>query len=212
MAAAQSYVLAMLHPDYVRAILPIGGMTAFDPTPRWLFQLMSAAMKSDPVWRKTQRDYYDLPKGQHPHLGMMFGWWILGQSGLSFDYRNTQPWDAVKEEVFYWEPAEGDGAKLQAKASDYDVNDLLHRNRMLDAYDIDDYLHRITAKTLILHVRNDQWLRYEMAEKAAEQIPGAVLLGVDDHPLAHYGIVAAPNLMLNEVNAFLNDIAFPPND
>ncbi len=87
MGAIQSYVWAVLHPDYVEAIMPIAGITAGDPVIRWLFQLMTAAMKSDPVWHETHGDYYHLPKEKHPNKGMMFGWSILGQSGLSFDFR-----------------------------------------------------------------------------------------------------------------------------
>jgi homoserine acetyltransferase len=57
MGAIQSYLWAILHPDYVEAIMPIGGMTGADPIPLWLFQLMTAAMKSDPAWRQTNGAY-----------------------------------------------------------------------------------------------------------------------------------------------------------
>ncbi len=53
MGAIQSYALAVLHPDFVEAIMPVGGITATDPVSRWLFTLMTAAMQSDPVWQKT---------------------------------------------------------------------------------------------------------------------------------------------------------------
>ena len=205
MGAIQSYVWAVLHPDYVEAIMPIGGMTAGDPVPRWLFQLMTAAMKSDPVWHETKGDYYHLPKEKHPNKGMMFGWSILGQSGLSFDFRNTQNWDVAKKDVFYWEPKGEEGAKLVKRASDYDVNDLLYRNQTTETYDINDQLHRIKAKTLIIHVKNDQWLRYKMAEKTAKKIKGAKLVGFES-PLAHYAVSRAPNMVMVEVIDFLKKI------
>jgi len=205
MGGIQSYVWAILHPDYVEAIMPIGGMTAGDPVTRWLFQLMTAAMKSDPVWSKTKGDYYNLPKEKHPNKGMMFGWSVLGQSGLSFDFRNKQKWDIVKKDVFYWEPKADEGTKLVKKGIDYDVNDLLYRNQTVDTYDINNQLHRIKAKTLIIHVKNDQWLRYEMAKEAAKKIKGAKLVGFES-PLAHYAVFRGPNMVMIEVIDFLKKI------
>ena len=167
-------------------------MTASDPIPRWLFQLMTAAMKSDPVWQKTKGNYYDLPKDQHPNRGMMFGWSILGQTGLAFDFRNGQPWDVVKKDVFYWEPKGDEGVKLQAKAKDFDVNDLLLRNQATAAkYDINPHLDQIKAKALIIHVENDQWLRYQMAEKSGCCYQRRETGGIES-PLAHYAVFRAP--------------------
>jgi homoserine acetyltransferase len=205
MGAIQSYVWAVLHPDYVEAILPIGGMTGGDSITRWLFQLMTAAMKSDPVWHQTSGNYYHLPKENHPNKGMMFGWSILGESGLSFDFRNRQKWDVVEKDVFYWEPKGEEGVKLLPKAKDYDVNDLLYRNKTVETYDINDQLHRVKAKTLIIHVKNDQWLRYKMAEKTAKMIKGAKLVGFES-PLAHYAVFRGPNMVMIEVIDFLKGI------
>lgn len=206
MGAIQSYAWAVLHPDYVEGIMPVGGMTAADPVPRWLFQNMSAAMKSDPVWQKTKGNYYNLPKAQHPNRGMMFGWSILGQSGLAFDFRNTQPWDVVKKDVFYWEPKGDEGLKLQGKAKDFDVNDLLIRNKATSVdYNVNLYLDKIQAKTLIIHIENDQWLRYKMAEKTAKAIKGAKLVSFKS-PLAHYAIFRAPNMVKADVVDFLKTL------
>ena len=205
MGAIQSYVWAVLHPDYVEAIMPIGGMTGTDPVPVWLFQLMTAAMKSDPVWRRTNGDYYHLPKEKHPNKGMMFGWSILGQSGLSFDFRNTQSWDMVEKDVFYWEPTGQQASKLVTRGNDFDVNDLLYRNAWMKTYNIDGYLDRIKAKTLILHVKNDQWLRYQEAEQTAKKIKGAKLVAFES-PLAHYAVFRGPNMLMIEVIDFLKQL------
>ena len=176
-----------------------------DPAARWLFQLMTAAMKSDPAWRDTKGDYYKLPKKDHPNKGMMFGWSVLGQTGLSFDFRNQQSWDVVKKDVFYWEPKGDEGANLLKKANDFDVNDLIYRNQAGDRYNINDQLHRIKAKTLIIHVENDQWLRYEMAKEAAKKIKGAKLVGFES-PLAHYAVFRAPNMVMIEVIDFMKQV------
>jgi len=205
MGGIQSYVLALLHPDFVEAIMPIGGITATDPVSRWLFQLMTAAMQSDPVWQKTKGDYYALPKDQHPNKGMMFGWSVLGETGFGFDFRVKQKWDEVKKEVFYWEPKGDEGANLISKARDFDVDDLLGRNQCLEDYNVKDQLGRIKAKTLILHVKNDQWLRYVLAEEAASRIKGAKLVGYDS-PLAHYAVFRGPNVCKEDVLPFFKEI------
>jgi len=201
----QSYVLAAMHPDFVDAIMPIEGCTAADPVMRWLFALMTAAMQSDPVWQRTGGDYYNLPKDQHPNKGMMFGWSVLGETGLSFDFQVKQPWDEVKKDVFYWGPQGDEGANLISKGKDFDVDDLIFRNQAIDIYDINDQLGRMKAKTLILHVKNDQWLRYVLAEETASKIDGAKLVGYE-HPLAHYAGFRAPNVCKDEVMAFFKEI------
>ncbi len=111
----------------------------------------------------------------------------------------------VKKEVFYWEPKGEEGANLR-KRGDYDVNDLLYRNQTIDTYNINDQLHRIKAETLIIHVKNDQWLRYITAEEAAERIEGAKLVGFES-PLSHYAGLRGPNMVMVEVIDFLKEIS-----
>ncbi|MBI5572085.1 MAG: alpha/beta fold hydrolase [Desulfomonile tiedjei] len=205
MGAMQSYALAVMHPDFVEAIMPVGGIVKSDPVVRWLFQLMSDAMESDPVWRETKGDYYARPKDQHPNKGLMFGWSVLGQTSFSLDFRVKQPWDVVTKDVFVWEPKGDEGGNLISKAAEYDVNDLLCRNLSLKDYDLSLGLSRIKARTLIIHVKNDQWLMYSTAEEAAKQIPGAKLVSFED-PLAHYAVFRGPNVMKKEVEAFFGEI------
>jgi homoserine acetyltransferase len=205
MGAIQSYVWAVLHTDYVEAILPIGGVTYSDPVSQWLFQLMTAAMQSDPAWRDTKGNYYHLPKEEHPNQGMMFGWSILRHTGLSFDMRVRQGPDIVKKEVFYWEPQGDQGVDLTGTGKDFDVNDLLYRNQAGNLFDIRDQLQRIKARTLILHVRNDQWLRHVLAEEAVKMIPGSKLESMES-PLAHYALFRAPNVLKEQIRFFFKEI------
>ena len=156
MGAIQSYIWAAMHPDFVEAILPIGGMTASNPATRWLFRLMTAAIESDPAWRQTGGDYYHLPREKHPVRGVMFGWSLLLYTGLSFDFRAAQPWEEARKEVFSWLPGEDEGANLAPLGRSYDANDLLCRNRASEEFDLANDLHQIRTRTLILHVTNDQ--------------------------------------------------------
>lgn len=207
MGGIQSYVWAVLHPEFVDAILPIGGSTSTknDPVLRWIFDLMTAAMKSDPAWRTTNGDYYHLPKDQHPNQGMMFGWSILMHNGMDLDFRVAQGWDEVKKEVFYWEPKDNEGLMLREKARNYDVNDLILRNGSQDRFDLDDHLPDIRAKALVLHVKNDLWLRVGLAEQSARKIPGARFASFES-PMAHYGVFRAPHVLRDEVFSFLQEI------
>lgn len=205
MGAIQSYVWAVLHPDYVEAILPIGGIVYSDPVSSWLFTLMTSGMQSDPAWRDTQGNYYHLPKEKHPNRGMMFGWSILKQTGLTFDLRIQQGMDAVKKEIFLWEPKGDQGANLISQGKDYDVNDLLYRNQAGDQFDIRNQLQGVKAKTLIVHIKNDQWLRYVLAEEAAKKIPGSKLESFES-PLAHYAVFQAPNVLQEQIKGFFKEI------
>jgi homoserine acetyltransferase len=207
MGAIQSYVWALLHLDYVDAIMPIGGSTstANDPVLRWIFDLMSAAMKSDPVWRETEGDYYHLPKEKHPNQGMMFGWSILMHNGLDLDFRIDQGWEEVQKEVFAWDARDYQGLLLREKARNYDVNDLLVRNNAQGRFDIDEHLPSLSAPALILHVKNDLWLRARLAEQSSERIPGARFASFES-PLAHYGVFRAPHALEDEVLGFFGEI------
>jgi homoserine O-acetyltransferase len=205
MGAIQSYVWAVLHPDYVEAILPIGGIVYSDPVSTWLFTLMTSGMQSDPAWRDTKGNYYHLPKEKHPNQGMMFGWSILKHTGLTFDLRIQQGMGAVNKEIFVWEPKGDQGANLVSQGKDYDVNDLLYRNFAGEFFDIRNQLPGVKAKALIVHVKNDQWLRYVLAEEAAKKVPGARLEGFES-PLAHYAVFQAPNVMQEQITGFFKEI------
>ncbi|MFH1134583.1 MAG: alpha/beta fold hydrolase [Pseudomonadota bacterium] len=204
MGAMQCYLWALMHPEMVEAIMPIGGAIRENSGFKWLLELMTAALQSDPAWRETKGYYYDRPKEKHPNQGVMFGWSLLEQSSLSHEFRANQPWSAVAPKVFSWIPEAGRGTGLAARAAEYDLNDLIQRNRAFDGFDIARFLKDIKASTLIIHVKNDQWLPFSQAGEAARMIPGARLLGFES-PLSHYGIFAAPNLFRKEIKGFLEE-------
>ncbi len=207
MGAIQSYVWALLHPGYVEAIMPIAGITSTQKNTvlKWTFQLMSEAMMSDPVWRETRGDYYHLPKDRHPNQGMMFGQSIMGLNLLDLDFRIRQGWDQVKMEVFTWDSRQDFGKFLKETAKIMDVNDLLVRNRSQADFDIDEHLPRITCPALVLHVKNDLWLRLQLAEESAKRMPAARFASFES-PYAHFGAFCAPNVLVDEVRSFFHEI------
>jgi homoserine O-acetyltransferase/O-succinyltransferase len=211
MGATQTYVWGVMHPQYVSAIMPIGGTTqsdAEDPVGNWTFQLMTAAIESDPVWQTTKGNYYNLPKEKHPLAGVAFGWSVLGLTGYDFGFRTTQAFTSVQPEIFYWNPPnEKAGLNVTNRAKLYDAVDLVWRNRVGETHNINPYLGRIQARTLVMHITNDLWLNFKLAERAVEKIPGADLIA-EESPVAHYGVFSIINQRKNDPKfvSFMNDV------
>jgi len=212
MGGTQTYVWGVMHPEYVSAIMPIGGTTqsdAEDPVGNWTFQLMTAAIQSDPVWQATKGNYYDLPKEKHPVAGVAFGWSVLGLTGYDFAFRTSQSFAAVQPEVFYWDPPnEKAGTSVTNRAKLYDAVDLVWRNRVGEIHNLNPYLGRVQARTMVMHITNDQWLNFKLAEKAVERIPGADLIA-EESPVAHYGVFSIINHRVHDPKfvSFLEDVA-----
>jgi pimeloyl-ACP methyl ester carboxylesterase len=212
MGGTQTYVWGVMHPEFVSAIMPIGGTTqsdAGDPVGNWTFQLMTAAIESDPVWQQTKGDYYNLPKEKHPLMGMAFGWSVLGLTGYDFDFRTTQTFTAVQPEIFYWDPPnEKAGLNVINRSKLYDAVDLVWRNRVGETHNVNDQLGRIRARTLVMHITNDLWLNINLARKAVERVPGADLIE-EESPVAHYGVFPIINNRKNDPKfvAFMDDVA-----
>ena len=212
MGGTQTYVWGVMHPEYVQALMPIGGTTqsdAEDPVGNWTFQLMTAAIESDPVWQATKGDYYNLPKEKHPLPGVAFGWSVLGLTGYDLSYRTTQAFTAVQPEVFYWDPPnEKAGSSVNKRAAIYDAVDLVWRNRVGETHNINPYLGRIQSRTLVMHITNDLWLNFKLAQRAVDKIPGADLIA-EESPVAHYGVFSIINNRKHDAKfvAFLEDVA-----
>lgn len=212
MGGTQTYVWGVMHPEYVGAIMPIGGTTqsdAGDPVGNWTFQLMTAAIQSDPVWQQTKGDYYGLPKEKHPLMGMAFGWSVLGLTGYDLSFRTTQAFTSVQPEIFYWDPPnEKAGLNVINRSKIYDAVDLVWRNRVGELHNINADLGRIQSRTLVIHIKNDLWLNFTLAEKAVERIPGADLIA-EESPVAHYGVFSILNTRKNDPKfvSFMDDVA-----
>lgn len=212
MGGTQTYVWGVMHPEFMGGLMPIGGTTqsdAEDPVGNWTFQMMTAAIQSDPVWQATKGDYYKLPKEKHPVPGVAFGWSVLGLTGYDFAYRTTQSFAAVQPEVFYWDPPnEKAGSSVTNRAKLYDAVDLVWRNRVGETHNVNPYLGRIQARTMVMHITNDLWLNFKLAERAVDRVPGAQLIA-EESPVAHYGVFSIVNHRKNDPKfvAFMDDVA-----
>jgi homoserine O-acetyltransferase/O-succinyltransferase len=212
MGGTQTYVWGVMHPEFVQALMPIGGTTqsdAEDPVGNWTFQLMTDAIESDPVWQATNGNYYNLPKEKHPLPGVAFGWSVLGLTGYDLAFRTSQNFEAVQPEVFYWDPPnEKAGSSVTKRATLYDAVDLVWRNRVGEIYNINPYLGRIRSRTLVMHITNDLWLNFKLAQRAVDRIPGADLIA-EESPVAHYGVFSIINHKIHDPKfvSFLEDVA-----
>ena len=212
MGGTQTYVWGVMHPQFVSAIMPIGGTTqsdAGDPVGNWTFQLMTAAIQSDPVWQQTKGDYYKMPKEKHPLMGLAFGWSVLGLTGYDFAYRTSQAFTSVQPEIFYWDPPnEKAGLNVINRSKLYDAVDLVWRNRVGETHNINADLGRVQARTMVMHITNDLWLNFKLAEQAVEKIPGADLIA-EESPVAHYGVFSIINRRKNDPKfvSFMDDVA-----
>jgi len=123
---------------------------------------------------------------------------------MSFDHRIEAGWEEAQKEAFAWEMHGKEGALLVPYGRNYDAVDLLYRNRAGESLDVTERLDRIRAKTLILHVANDNWVRLRMARKAHERIAGSALCSFE-HPLGHYALFRAPNVFRDRIRTLLED-------
>lgn len=212
MGATQSYVWGVMHPDFMNGLMPVGGTSQSDggdPVGNWTFQLMSAAIESDPQWRATGGNYYNLPKDKHPNQGVAFGWSVLLMTGFDFQFRSQQDWAKVQPDIFYWNPPNPQaGSAVNKRALLFDAVDLLWRNRAGETYNINNQLARIKARTLVMHIENDQWLTFDRAKRTVEKVPGADFVH-EKSPVAHYGVFS---ILKNRefdptVAAFLSDVS-----
>ena len=214
MGATQAYYWGLMHPEMVKAVMPIGGATATDgegPVAAWTFQLAKAALEGDPAWVATNGNYYNLPKEKHPNKGVEFHWSMLTLTGYQLNYRQSLGWDAVSKDVFYWEadPRMGPnaGANLKKLAEQFDAVDLWFRDTVGEIHNVNKLLPGMKARTLVVHIDNDQWLISDKARAAAQAIPGAQYVGFSD-PTAHYAVFKAPNVLKSNpiFSSFMRDI------
>ena len=214
MGATQAYYWGLMHPQMVQAVMPIGGASATDgdgPVAAWTFQLAKAALESDPVWVETKGNYYHLPKEKHPNRGVEYHWSVLSLTGYQLNYRGTLGWEAVSKEVFTWQPDEsmGDhaGANLKNLAKLFDGVDLWYRDTVGEIHNVNALLPGMKARTLVVHVDNDQWLIADKAQAAAQAIPGGQYVGLRS-PIAHYAVFSAPNTLREDpvFETFVRDI------
>lgn len=219
MGGTQAYYWGLMYPGFVEAVVPIGGAPATDgegPMAAWTFQLAKAALESDPVWVETKGDYYKLPKDKHPNKGVEFHWSMLSITGYDLAYRQSLGWDAVSKEVFAWDPdprmGPNAGANLKNLAKIFDGVDLWYRDTVGETHNINKLLPQMQARTLVVHVENDQWLISDKAKAAAKAIPGGQYVSFSD-PTAHYAVFKALNVLKDNpaFDSYMRDIGIIPD-
>jgi homoserine O-acetyltransferase len=61
---------------------------------------------------------------------------------------------------------------------------------------------------MVMHITNDLWLNFKLAERAVDRVPGAQLIA-EESPVAHYGVFSIVNHRKNDPKfvAFMDDVA-----
>ena len=217
MGATQSYMWGLMHPEFVSAVMPIGGSTATDgtsPIAAWTFQNAKAGLESDPVWIETGGDYYDLPKEEHPFKGPAFHWSVLTLTGYDLGYRQSQGWEAVKPNIFAWDPPEeGFGTTVDDLGRMFDAVDLKYRVEVGETHNINALLPGYQPRVLVIHIENDLWLTIDKTRESVALIPGAQL-ATEWSPIAHYATFSSLNRLDDDpmVQSFLHDIGILPTE
>src|SRR5258705_335275 len=77
-----------------------------------------------------------------------------------------------------------------------------------ETHNVNPYLGRIQARTMVMHITNDLWLNFKLAERAVDRVPGAQLIA-EESPVAHYGVFSIVNHRKNDPKfvAFMDDVA-----
>jgi homoserine acetyltransferase len=211
--ATLSYCWAALHPDFVQKCMPLGG-TIYQNKGMlvWLFDLVTSAVQSDPVYTRTKGNYYHLPLLERPIMGNMFAWSILKQSAYVDEFRVTQSYNDYMLEAFDWVKSkeavktlgkkECFSQKLFDIALAVDSNDLIFRNKCQAVFNIEDKLDRIKSDTLIFHVNTDQWIRPHIAKQACRGIKDAQLV-LFDNDFGHYAVFMIPGKYKDKIVEFM---------
>lgn len=220
MGGTQAYYWGLMYPGFVEAIMPIGGASATDgdaPVAAWTFQLAKAALESDPAWRSTDGNYYHLPKSAHPVQGVAFHWSMLSLTGFDLNHRQSLGWPTVSADVFSWQAdprmGENAGSNLRKLAGLFDAVDLHYRDTVGERHNLNALLPQMQARTLVVHVDNDQWLVSDKARAAVQAIPGAQYVGFSD-PTAHYAVFKAANTLAAHptFDSFVRDLGLRNDD
>ena len=81
---------------------------------------------------------------------------MAAATGFDFAFRASQPMSAVEPLIFDWEPKGKQASGVIAQAKNFDAVDLVYRNNAGDLHNLNKDLGRIKARTLVVHVENDQ--------------------------------------------------------
>lgn len=222
MGAIQSYTMAVMHPNFCKGVMPIGGTVGGnDPVNNWSWALFTAAIKSDPVFVKTGGKYYDLPVAQHPKQGLAFGWSIIALTGWDFKATSDLPWKEAVKQVFAWDDKDvftgkidpTVGAARKAQVAKQDSWDYLYRVTGAENFDLFPYLKNIKAKVLVVHVDSDNWLIPVLAERTVEAMKKEkvdVKLSMFYDKQGHYGVFRAWDKAQKDIVPFLKSVGIQP--
>ena len=182
-----------MHPEFVTAVMPIGGV---DRDRRYcadrgldLPERQGRARVRPDLDRDEAATTTTCRRRSIRGRGPAFHWSVLTLTGYDLGYRQSQGWDAVKPNIFAWDPPEeGFGAdRGRRSATMFDAVDLKYRVEVGETHNINALLPDYEPRALVIHIENDLWLTIDKARESVALIPGAQIATETepDRPLRH---------------------------
>ena len=214
MGATQAYYWGLMYPDFVQAVMPVGGATATDgegQVAAWTFQLAKAALEADPVWVETKGNYYHLPKDKHPNKGVEYHWSVLSLTGYDLATARARAGTRCRRRssagspIRAWARTPAPISPTWPRSSTPSISGTATPSARSTTST--RCCPAMKPRTLVVHVDNDQWLIADKARAAAQAIPGAQYAGLSS-PIAHYAVFSALNTLADDpmLNTFVRDI------
>ena len=211
MGATQTWVWGVMYSPsgFVKAIMPIGGTTASDGDDPGRPVDVPPRAGCDRERSELARDQRQLLPPAEGKASRTRACSSCGRRcsspGYTFPVRSATPWkNTAARSVLLGAERRRDRAPGSGACKSEDAVDYWYRNNGGFSYNINKELKRIKARTLVVHVQNDQWLMVENARKAAAAVPGALFATLSD-PGAHYGVFRAPNILKDTIGAFIEN-------
>lgn len=173
-----SYVWAILHPDFIDTLISIGPALSTPNPGQWLFQLAYMALLTDPIWDKTNGDYYHLPYNDQPWQGMAFSKSFFNYGNLN-KINKKHKWEDLEPDLFSWIPVRNQTENLKKEALRMDTNDWRYRFKTYNPNkksNITKELNKIKARVLSIYIENNDFVTLDTLKNDLYKINNVRLL------------------------------------
>lgn len=204
MGAQQTYEWAVRFPDKVLRAAPIAGTAQNTPGDFLIAELMREMTQSDPAWNGGEyQSHGDVVGGltRQAHV-----WAVVG---FSTEFWKQEVWRALdfntREEFL--------AGFLEPYFTSMDPNDLLTQSWAWQRGDVARHaggdlaaaLGRITAKTFVMPINEDQLFPVRDCEPEQQLIPGSELRVIDD-VLGHLGLFGVAPTYIQQIDKHLGEL------
>jgi homoserine O-acetyltransferase len=204
MGAMKAYQLAVSHPDFTRAIIPIAGSPATHPHTKWILRHAMSIIELDGGWYGGSYEVNPVAGVTRAFFGLVPWWYTTRWFGTNLKTEEQfREWDRRFRELF-------------VRQIPQDTRDIYYQLHAWAEFDIGQTpgfkgdtraaLAAIKARTLLIGIKDDLLVRREELEAARGAIPGATLFELESL-FGHAAVVGfdpdAIQVMGREITKFL---------